>query len=46
MEGNLGFVVAGYALTLGALVGYVASLHARARRARRRAAALAARRRG
>jgi hypothetical protein len=41
---NLGFVVAGYALTAAALAGYVLSLIGRARRARARAAAIAARR--
>ena len=42
---NLRFVVAGYTLTAVALGGYVAALFARARRARQRAAAIAARRR-
>jgi hypothetical protein len=46
MDGNVGYVVAGYALTALALGGYVAMLHARARSARRRADAMAARRRG
>jgi hypothetical protein len=41
---NLEFVVAGYLVTTVALGGYVASLYARARRARGRAAAIAARR--
>jgi hypothetical protein len=36
MDGNAGFVVAGYLLTALALAGYVASLHARAQAARRR----------
>jgi hypothetical protein len=36
MDGNAGFVVAGYLLTAVALLGYVASLRARARAARRR----------
>jgi len=39
---NLRYVVAGYAVTVVALGGYVGSLFARARRARRRAAAIAA----
>jgi hypothetical protein len=43
---DAGFVVAGYVLTLAALGGYVASLIARARRARLRAAAIVARRDG
>jgi hypothetical protein len=38
---NWGFVVTGYAATAVALGGYVASLFARARRARRRSAAVA-----
>jgi hypothetical protein len=46
MDGNVGYVIAGYALTALALSGYVAILHARARAARRRADAMAARRRG
>ena len=46
MDGNLGYVVAGYVLTVAALGGYVLRLHARARSARRRAAAVAGRRRG
>lgn len=41
---NVGFVVAGYSLTAAALVGYAASLLRRARRARHRAAAVAAKR--
>ena len=41
---NVGYVVAGYLLTAGALAGYVASLLARARRARSGAAAVAERR--
>ena len=41
---NLEFVVAGYLVTTVALGGYVAGLYARARRARERAAAIAARR--
>jgi len=43
---NLGYVVAGYAVTVVALGGYVGSLFARARRARHRAAAIAAKSRG
>lgn len=46
MDGNAGYVIAGYALTALALGGYVAMLHARARAARRRAEEMAARRRG
>jgi hypothetical protein len=41
---NLEFVVAGYAVTAAALGGYVLRLFGRARRARERAAAIAARR--
>jgi hypothetical protein len=41
--GDLGFVAAGYVATAAALGGYVLRLHARARRARQRAAALARR---
>ena len=41
---DLGYVVAGYLVTVVALGGYVLRLHARARRARRRAAALSDRR--
>jgi hypothetical protein len=37
---NVGYVVAGYVLTVAALAAYVAGLHARARRARRRSEAL------
>ena len=40
---NLGYVVAGYLVTAGALVVYVASLWLRAARARKRADAIAAR---
>ena len=40
---NLEFVVAGYVATAFVLGGYVARLHVRARRARRRAVAIAAR---
>jgi len=43
---DVGFVVAGYTLTGAALGGYVAILLTRARRARVRAAAIAARRDG
>jgi len=39
---DVGYVVAGYALTAGALGGYVASLLVRGRRARLRAAAIEA----
>jgi len=39
------YAIAGYALTAISLSFYVASLHARARRARRRALAIALRRR-
>jgi hypothetical protein len=42
---NEGYVVAGYALTAVALGGYVLRLFARARSARRRAEAIASRRR-
>jgi len=42
--GDLGYVVAGYLVTVIALGGYVLRLLARARRARRRADALADRR--
>lgn len=45
MEENVGYVVAGYAITVVALGGYVLRLFARARVARRRAVAVAARRR-
>ena len=41
---NAQYVVAGYAVTAVALGGYVAALLARARRAKARAAAIAARR--
>ncbi|HEX9236172.1 MAG TPA: hypothetical protein VF972_07825 [Actinomycetota bacterium] len=41
---TVGYVVAGYALTAVGLGGYAASLFLRARRARARAAAMAARR--
>ena len=40
---NIGYVIAAYAVTAGALSGYVARLFARARRARARTAAIAAR---
>ncbi len=42
---NLGFVVAGYVLTAAALSGYAAYLFRRSQQARRRAAALLAKRR-
>jgi hypothetical protein len=38
-----GYVAAGYLIAVGGLAGYAASLFARARRARRRASAIAAR---
>jgi hypothetical protein len=41
---NLEFVVAGYLVTAGALGGYVTLLFVRARRARERAAVIAAKR--
>lgn len=41
---NLGYVVAGYLLTSGAIAAYAGSLFIRARRARARAAVMAARR--
>ncbi|HEV8164528.1 MAG TPA: hypothetical protein VGR74_08790 [Actinomycetota bacterium] len=41
---DLGYVIAGYLVTVAALGGYVLRLLARARRARQRAAALADRR--
>ena len=44
MAANIGYVIAGYALTALALGGYVLRLHARARSARRRADAVASRR--
>jgi len=40
-----GYAIAGYVLTAGAIGLYVVTLHARARRARDRAAAIAGRRR-
>jgi len=40
MDENVGYVVAGYALTAVALGGYVIRLFARAREARRRAEAV------
>jgi hypothetical protein len=46
MDENIGYVVAGYAITAVALGGYVMRLFARAREARRRAEAAASRRRG
>jgi hypothetical protein len=45
MDPNAGYVIAGYVLTAVALGGYVLRLFARAREARRRAEAVAARRR-
>jgi hypothetical protein len=44
MEGNLGYVVAGYVVTALVLGGYTARLFARMRAARRRAEAVSARR--
>jgi len=44
MEENVGYVVAGYAITATALGGYVLRLFARAREARRRAEAISMRR--
>ena len=44
MEENVGYVVAGYAITVTALGGYVLRLFARAREARRRAEAISMRR--
>jgi hypothetical protein len=41
-----GYVAAGYAVTAGALAGYVIALFRRARRARRRSAALVEAREG
>jgi hypothetical protein len=41
---SLSYVIAGYLVTAGSLGGYVVSLFARARRARRLAEAVAARR--
>lgn len=46
MDSNLGYVVAGYAVTVLGLGAYVASLLTRTRRARLRAAAIASRGRG
>ena len=43
---SLGYVVAGYLVTAGSLGGYMVSLFVRARRARRLAEAVAARRDG
>ena len=45
MDENVGYVVAGYAITAVALGGYVLRLFARAREARRRAESVAMRRR-
>jgi hypothetical protein len=44
MDSQWAYVIAGYAVTALALGGYVASLLVRGRRARERAAAIAARR--
>jgi hypothetical protein len=44
MMDNVGFVIAGYLVTAGAVGGYVTGLLLRAHRARRRAVAMAARR--
>ena len=45
MEPNVGYVMAGYAITAVALGGYAVRLFVRARRARARVDAIAARRR-
>jgi hypothetical protein len=45
MDENVGYVIAGYVLTAVALGGYVLRLFARTREARRRAEAVATRRR-
>lgn len=45
MDENVGYVVAGYAITASALGGYVIRLFARAREARRRAEVVATRQR-
>jgi hypothetical protein len=45
MEPNAGYVIAGYLVTAAALGGYTLRLYARARAAKRRAAAIAERRR-
>lgn len=45
MDENVGYVIAGYAITAIALGGYVLRLFARAREARHRAEAIAVRRR-
>jgi len=45
MEPNAGFVIAGYLVTVAALGGYTLRLFARARAAKRRAEAIAERRR-
>lgn len=45
MEPNVGYVVAGYAITAVALGGYALRLFVRVRRARERVEAIAARRR-
>lgn len=44
MDSFWGYAVAGYVVTAVSIGGYLASLHWRASRARRRAAAIAARR--
>jgi len=41
---NIGYVIAGYSITGAAVAAYAASLFGRARRARRRVAAIARRR--
>lgn len=45
MEPNAGYVIAGYLVTVAALGGYTLRLFARARAAKRRAEAIAERRR-
>jgi len=45
MEPNVGYVIAGYLVTVAALGGYTLRLFARARAAKRRAEAIAERRR-
>jgi len=45
MEPNMGYVIAGYLITAATLGGYTLRLFARARAARRRAEAIAERRR-
>lgn len=46
MAPNMGYVVAGYLITVATLGGYTLRLLARARAAKQRAAAVAERRRG